>query len=93
MPLPAQKQKAPNEFGKGVKQNATNKVRIEVLDWYHGEGCENQSKTSRHFKPLNTDNTQWLTTGRNSCPLCRGQGVDEKERDEAELADLPSTSA
>lgn len=22
--------------------------------------------------------TQWLTTGRNSCPLCRGQGVDEK---------------
>lgn len=21
---------------------------------------------------------QWLTTGRNSCPLCRGQGVDEK---------------
>ncbi|KAI5243141.1 hypothetical protein E4T43_04341 [Aureobasidium subglaciale] len=23
---------------------------------------------------------QWLTKGRNSCPLCRGQGVDEKER-------------
>nr|POE54402.1 putative ring finger protein p4h10.07 [Quercus suber] len=22
---------------------------------------------------------QWLTQGRNSCPLCRGQGVDEKE--------------
>ena len=21
---------------------------------------------------------QWLTTGRNSCPLCRGQGVDER---------------
>ncbi|MCJ1469949.1 hypothetical protein MMC07_008594 [Pseudocyphellaria aurata] len=21
---------------------------------------------------------EWLTTGRNSCPLCRGQGVDEK---------------
>ena len=21
---------------------------------------------------------QWLTTGRNSCPLCRAQGVDEQ---------------
>ncbi|KAF2125165.1 hypothetical protein P153DRAFT_301071 [Dothidotthia symphoricarpi CBS 119687] len=24
---------------------------------------------------------QWLTTGRNSCPLCRGQGVDETPAD------------
>ncbi|KAF1982665.1 hypothetical protein K402DRAFT_424410 [Aulographum hederae CBS 113979] len=24
---------------------------------------------------------QWLTTGRNSCPLCRGEGVDEKKTD------------
>lgn len=23
---------------------------------------------------------QWLTQGRNSCPLCRGQGVNEKEK-------------
>ncbi|KAK7710120.1 hypothetical protein SLS57_008458 [Botryosphaeria dothidea] len=23
---------------------------------------------------------QWLTTGRNSCPLCRGQGVEEHEK-------------
>lgn len=22
---------------------------------------------------------QWLITGRNSCPMCRGQGVAEKE--------------
>lgn len=27
---------------------------------------------------------QWLTTGRNSCPLCREQGVDEKKTDETE---------
>ncbi|SMR54360.1 unnamed protein product [Zymoseptoria tritici ST99CH_3D1] len=25
---------------------------------------------------------QWLTTGRNSCPLCREQGVDEKKSEE-----------
>lgn len=28
---------------------------------------------------------QWLTTGRNSCPLCREQGVNEKKTDEADL--------
>lgn len=27
---------------------------------------------------------QWLTTGRNSCPLCREQGVDEKKTSENE---------
>ncbi|KAF2164484.1 hypothetical protein M409DRAFT_67972 [Zasmidium cellare ATCC 36951] len=27
---------------------------------------------------------QWLTTGRNSCPLCREQGVDEKKTAESE---------
>ncbi|KXT15685.1 hypothetical protein AC579_6128 [Pseudocercospora musae] len=27
---------------------------------------------------------QWLTTGRNSCPLCREQGVDEKKTPESE---------
>jgi hypothetical protein len=27
---------------------------------------------------------QWLTTGRNSCPLCREQGVDEKKMEETE---------
>ncbi|OCL05505.1 hypothetical protein AOQ84DRAFT_298813 [Glonium stellatum] len=43
---------------------------------------------------------QWLTTGRNSCPLCRGQGVDEKstERDDNEESNItgsvrPSTVA
>ncbi|KAH3915592.1 hypothetical protein HBI56_148050 [Parastagonospora nodorum] len=36
---------------------------------------------------------QWLTTGRNSCPLCRGQGVDEKDKDETEAADLAGSSS
>lgn len=26
---------------------------------------------------------QWLTTGRNSCPLCRGEGVHESNKDDA----------
>ena len=29
---------------------------------------------------------QWLTTGRNSCPLCRGQGVDEKRESQPETS-------
>ncbi|KAF2035146.1 hypothetical protein EK21DRAFT_55043 [Setomelanomma holmii] len=36
---------------------------------------------------------QWLTTGRNSCPLCRGQGVHEKDKDEAEPSDLAGASS
>ncbi|MCJ1276561.1 hypothetical protein MMC21_004367 [Puttea exsequens] len=27
---------------------------------------------------------EWLTTGRNSCPLCRGQGVDERKGSQSE---------
>ncbi|KAF2092179.1 hypothetical protein K490DRAFT_32799 [Saccharata proteae CBS 121410] len=34
---------------------------------------------------------QWLTTGRNSCPLCRGQGVDEKEQPQSSPSS-PATS-
>ncbi|KAI7646994.1 hypothetical protein KC318_g18939, partial [Hortaea werneckii] len=39
---------------------------------------------------------QWLTQGRNSCPLCRGEGVHEKEKqstDEAAVAGSPSNPA
>lgn len=36
---------------------------------------------------------KWLTTGRNSCPLCRGQGVDVKgERSDPTLETGPSSS-
>ncbi|KAI4183338.1 MAG: hypothetical protein L6R41_005450 [Letrouitia leprolyta] len=33
---------------------------------------------------------QWLTTGRNSCPLCRSQGVDETSSNQTEQ---PGTSS
>ncbi|KAI6886594.1 hypothetical protein KC360_g2350 [Hortaea werneckii] len=39
---------------------------------------------------------QWLTQGRNSCPLCRGEGVHEKEKqstDEPAAAGSPSNPA
>ena len=31
-----------------------------------------------HLADAYSRNLQWLTTGRNSCPLCRGQGVGER---------------
>jgi hypothetical protein len=33
---------------------------------------------------------QWLTTGRNSCPLCRGQGVKETSNNEGPSASDPA---
>lgn len=33
---------------------------------------------------------QWLTTGRNSCPLCRGQGVKETSNDESPATSGPA---
>ncbi|KAL1605952.1 hypothetical protein SLS59_003075 [Nothophoma quercina] len=36
---------------------------------------------------------QWLTTGRNSCPLCRGQGVDETPTPDLPDAPTPPTAA
>jgi hypothetical protein len=37
---------------------------------------------------------QWLTTGRNSCPMCRGQGVEEKTNAAASTSpDAPTAEA
>ncbi|KAF2145207.1 uncharacterized protein K452DRAFT_284605 [Aplosporella prunicola CBS 121167] len=38
---------------------------------------------------------QWLTTGRNSCPLCRGQGVDEHEQrpNPSASSEVPTSAA
>lgn len=35
---------------------------------------------------------QWLTTGRNSCPLCRGPGVDENPKDRPDPADAETAN-
>ncbi|KAK5167109.1 uncharacterized protein LTR77_007839 [Saxophila tyrrhenica] len=36
---------------------------------------------------------QWLTQGRNSCPLCRGQGVDEKPKPAEEESEAATPDA
>lgn len=58
---------------------------------YHRECID---EVSFPFCPSTTSATilmsfQWLTTGRNSCPMCRAQGVDEKNPSAAPPAEAP----
>ncbi|KAF2489371.1 hypothetical protein BU16DRAFT_471864 [Lophium mytilinum] len=56
-----------------------------LCDFEVGQEARNLIKCGHLFHRECID--QWLTTGRNSCPLCRGQGVDEKSADQSEVAD------
>jgi len=47
-----------------------------LCDYEIGEEARKLAKCGHLFHKECID--QWLTTGRNSCPLCRAQGVDEK---------------
>ncbi|KAL9131541.1 MAG: hypothetical protein Q9217_000555 [Psora testacea] len=51
-------------------------------DYQVGEEVRQLAQCSHLFHRECID--EWLTTGRNSCPLCRGQGVDEKKEARAE---------
>lgn len=61
-----------------VKETARRLAKCGHL--FHKECIDHAS--NRTYVIYHTDLTlfQWLTQGRNSCPLCRGQGVDEKEK-------------
>ncbi|KAF2805683.1 uncharacterized protein BDZ99DRAFT_490639 [Mytilinidion resinicola] len=56
-----------------------------LCDFEVGQEARNLIKCGHLFHRECID--QWLTTGRNSCPLCRGQGVDEKSADQPDVAD------
>ncbi|KAF8464045.1 hypothetical protein BDZ91DRAFT_660501 [Kalaharituber pfeilii] len=48
-----------------------------LSEYEPGEECRSLAQCQHVFHKECIDT--WLTTGRNSCPLCRGQGVEEKE--------------
>lgn len=51
---------------------------------YHRECIDHVCPLCNPTREARTNElVQWLTTGRNSCPLCRGQGVVENQRDPA----------
>lgn len=45
---------------------------------YHRECVDEVSPLEIRWEVQELTSLQWLTTGRNSCPMCRAQGVDEQ---------------
>ncbi|KAL8999110.1 MAG: hypothetical protein Q9169_001998 [Polycauliona sp. 2 TL-2023] len=62
-----------------------------LCDYEVGEEVRRLTKCDHLFHRECID--QWLTTGRNSCPLCRSQGVDEKTIDPSERPGASSSSS
>ncbi|KAI5783890.1 hypothetical protein DFH27DRAFT_487773 [Peziza echinospora] len=53
------------------------KCLVCLSEYETGEECRSLTQCNHVFHKECIDT--WLTTGRNSCPLCRGRGVEEKE--------------
>ncbi|KAL8775361.1 MAG: hypothetical protein Q9209_000369 [Squamulea sp. 1 TL-2023] len=62
-----------------------------LCDYETGEEIRRLTKCNHLFHRECID--QWLTTGRNSCPLCRSQGVDEKIMNQTEQSGASSSAA
>lgn len=60
----------------GLQIASGERCLVCLCDYEPGEEVRQLSKCTHVFHRQCID--EWLTTGRNSCPLCRGQGVDEK---------------
>ncbi|XPS77305.1 hypothetical protein M3J09_009333 [Ascochyta lentis] len=61
-----------------------------LCDFEANEEARKLVKCEHLFHKICID--QWLTTGRNSCPLCRGQGVDETPAPDLPDAPPPPSS-
>lgn len=81
--------------GESIRLSLTEQCLVCLSPYYAGEEARRLGKCKHFFhrecidqvgeEPAMADASpltpvQWLTTGRNSCPLCRTQGVDEKDR-------------
>lgn len=66
---------------------------ICLVDYETGNECRKLVKCNHIFHKDCID--EWLTTGRNSCPLCRGEGVEEKSKasDRTTPAETEGTAA
>ncbi|KAF2475641.1 uncharacterized protein BDR25DRAFT_211498 [Lindgomyces ingoldianus] len=65
------------EGGETFRLAADQRCLVCLCDFEADEAARKLIKCGHLFHKICIDQ-QWLTTGRNSCPLCRSQGVDEK---------------
>lgn len=61
-----------------------------LCDFEADEEARKLVKCEHMFHKICID--QWLTTGRNSCPLCRGEGVHETAKEVDATTDAPALS-
>ncbi|KAK6388640.1 hypothetical protein LTR81_027154 [Elasticomyces elasticus] len=68
-----------------VRIGSGQRCLVCLCDLEEKEVCRKLVKCSHLFHKECID--QWLTQGRNSCPLCRGEGVNEQEKPTTPTAD------
>ncbi|KAF2996665.1 hypothetical protein E8E13_003982 [Curvularia kusanoi] len=79
------------EGGESVGLAPDARCLICLCDFEAEEEARKLVKCEHMFHKICID--QWLTTGRNSCPLCRGQGVDETPTPDLPDTPLPPSAA
>jgi hypothetical protein len=62
-----------------------------LCDFESGDEARKLQKCGHIFHRECID--QWLLTGRNSCPLCRGQGVEQNNQEQPGASEEPASTA
>lgn len=81
----------PVEGGEFLNLASDARCLVCLCDFEHDEEARKLVNCGHLFHRICID--QWLTTGRNSCPLCRGQGVDEQEHPQSTTPDMTGESS
>ncbi|KAF3903810.1 hypothetical protein AA313_de0204770 [Arthrobotrys entomopaga] len=74
-----------------IRLNPGERCLVCLSDFESGEISRQLVKCQHVFHKDCID--EWLTTGRNSCPLCRGKGVEEGPAEEEHLTEEGTTTA
>ncbi|KAF5092735.1 hypothetical protein D0Z00_004438 [Geotrichum galactomycetum] len=78
-----------SDIGKdGAQLTPEGRCQICLSDFEKNEECRFLVNCKHVFHRECID--QWLTTGRNSCPLCRSEGVKKDEQSKSPFSTMPS---